>query len=99
MFAFIIFEQAFCENRIFNLGKIPGFTYLGKISYGLYCYHEAGIIFSAKLLRSVQFIQTPFAYLVIMPAVALALTIVIAAVSYRFFEKPFLNLKKRFEIV
>ena len=32
-------------------------------------------------------------------SIALAITMLLASVSYRFFESPFLRMKKRFEIV
>jgi peptidoglycan/LPS O-acetylase OafA/YrhL len=65
--------------------------YLGKISYGLYVLHEFAHFCAARFIRA----STPLT--VIAQSVAgLALTILLAAVSYRWLESPFLRLKERF---
>jgi peptidoglycan/LPS O-acetylase OafA/YrhL len=67
-------------------------TYLGKISYGLYVFHAVAI-------RLVQTVAGPR---LIGPAVlliAFALTIALAALSYRYVESPFLRWKTRLEYV
>ena len=76
-------------------GAVPGFLiYLGRISYGLYVFHALSkdITFQNKSDRSL-------AGMAIREVLALGLTLVLAAISYRFLEKPFLRLKKRHEIV
>lgn len=98
-FGWIIFEQAYCENRAFNLYRIPGFTWLGKRTFGLYCFHEAGIIASIKILTAAGFIQSTTGYALAMPLMAFMITVTFAALSYRYFEKPFLELKEKFEVV
>jgi peptidoglycan/LPS O-acetylase OafA/YrhL len=65
--------------------------YLGKISYGLYVLHEFAH-FCAKRLAPAS---TPLTVLA-QSAVGLALTILMAAASYRWLESPFLRLKERF---
>ncbi len=66
------------------------FAYLGKISYGLYVIH----CFSCDVVF--HFFKGSAA---IRPILALLLTIVLAAASYRWLETPFLDLKKRFTYV
>ena len=68
--------------------------YLGKISYGLYVFHAL----SMHLVRSTPLkwhLQTPGLEFVVI----FAITLVLADLSYRFLEKPFLRLKRRFEVV
>lgn len=65
-------------------------VYLGKISYGLYVFHLPILI----AVRHIHFLILP-AKLV----VALALTIVVASLSYKWYESPFLRLKERYEVV
>jgi peptidoglycan/LPS O-acetylase OafA/YrhL len=67
-------------------------VYLGKISYGLYIFHQIVILVVSKIPAGS--FEHP-----IHAGIALAITIVMAALSYRYFETPFLRLKQRFEIV
>jgi peptidoglycan/LPS O-acetylase OafA/YrhL len=62
--------------------------YSGKISYGLYVFHIPAIAIVTSRVHG-------FAGAL----VSLALTYGIAAVSYRYYETPFLKLKRHFEVV
>jgi peptidoglycan/LPS O-acetylase OafA/YrhL len=66
--------------------------YLGKISYGLYVYHALGNVLSNMLIP----VHGEFIQLALRPTAALAITMLLAAVSYAALETPFLKLKKRF---
>jgi peptidoglycan/LPS O-acetylase OafA/YrhL len=70
--------------------------YLGKISYGLYVYHEFCIYLVKK--AHLGHGTTVFRYLDY-GLLALLLTLAISALSYRFIETPFLRLKDRFAVV
>ncbi|HYV91699.1 MAG TPA: acyltransferase [Chitinophagales bacterium] len=98
-FGWVILDQAYSENRPFNLHRIPGFVWLGKRTYGLYCFHEVGIISAIKIMKAMNCIHSPFQYSVLMPIIAFSITVVLAALSYRFFEKIFLDWKAKFEVV
>jgi len=65
--------------------------YLGKISYGLYVLHEFAHFCAMRMVHA----STP-GMVVAQSIVGLALTIVLAAASYRWLESPFLRLKERF---
>jgi len=65
-------------------------VHLGKISYGLYVYHLLGMHLAKLVLQG---------HLAIRQVLALLVTILLASASYAFLEKPFLKLKKRFELV
>jgi peptidoglycan/LPS O-acetylase OafA/YrhL len=64
-------------------------VYSGKISYGLYVFHIPAI---ALVTSRLPLYWTG-------AVVSLALAYGLAALSYRFFEKPFLLLKQRYELV
>ena len=65
--------------------------YLGKISYGLYVLHEFAHFCAMRLIPA----STPVMVLA-QSFVGLALTVALAAASYRWLESPFLRLKERF---
>jgi peptidoglycan/LPS O-acetylase OafA/YrhL len=83
-------------------------VYLGKISYGLYVFHVLVIDCMRKSLASLlgtanfgsggSTALTAVRYLLVV-AVGLAATILVAMASYRFLELPFLKLKERFTFV
>jgi peptidoglycan/LPS O-acetylase OafA/YrhL len=91
-FAVVVFavvsEGAFTN---FLNNKILG--YLGKISYGLYVYHN-GVLWFTYRLRDFGIGEE-----YIKPASALItflVTLLLASLTYHLVEKPFLNLKDRF---
>jgi len=67
--------------------------YLGRISYGLYVFHVLGLLISDHTVPDQA--ANLFRYS-LRVGVALAATIAMAAVSYRWLETPFLSLKQRF---
>lgn len=83
------------------LGRAKPFVYLGKISYGLYVFHFAVLLQChqalAILARTHPIPAKEFLYL--RAALALPCTILVATLSYRYFEAPILRYKKRFEFV
>jgi peptidoglycan/LPS O-acetylase OafA/YrhL len=83
----------------------PWIVYLGTISFGLYVFHETAFFIVDEVQKHtgtfVPSLQTwPLRHagfaLAINKIVALCVTILFATLSYRFWESPFLRLKKRF---
>ena len=68
-------------------------VYLGRISYGLYVFHILGLLISDHVVHDQTASLMRYALRV---GVALTATIVMAAISYRWLETPFLSLKQRF---
>jgi|SRR5271166_1274435 len=68
--------------------------YLGKISYGLYVFHALAMYIVRNALDSLAR-KLPGINL----AIIFLITMVLSAFSYKYFEKPFLRLKSRFELV
>jgi peptidoglycan/LPS O-acetylase OafA/YrhL len=84
---------------------LPRFSvYLGRISYGLYAFHELALSGTTAIRRLVESELPPPGvlrptWLLLDRAIALALTIALAALSYRYLESPFLAMKHRFTLV
>jgi peptidoglycan/LPS O-acetylase OafA/YrhL len=82
-------------------------VYLGKISYGLYVYHVFIIMTCRDLIYHLitgwaAHFGRPFPLLLawlMLPLGSFFLTVIVAAVSYRWLEAPFLRLKGRFTII
>ncbi|MEO8150697.1 MAG: acyltransferase [Bacteroidia bacterium] len=92
-FLYVIAEQTFSENRLFNMGASKLLTSLGKISYGLYLIHMIAItIVTAAFNNQSQLI-------IVQVLLVLLLTIILSHLSYRYYERYFLKLKDRFSSV
>jgi len=92
----IIAGQINRKNRLINL-EFGVFDFLGKISYGLYIYHPLVIFLTAKLLAPLLMPSLP-KYLLVYFSVT-GLTVLIAYLSYTYFESYFLKLKEKFAVV
>lgn len=93
---FLIIGQIGERNRIINLeNKVCDF--LGKISYGIYVIHPLLIFYFSKILYSIpgdSVYKYALIYLVVVGG-----TIFIAYLSYEYFEKYFLRLKRKYTVV
>ncbi|WP_276504461.1 acyltransferase family protein [Terrimonas pollutisoli] len=97
--AFIIVEQCFARNNLFALGRNEKFSSLGKVSYGLYMLHPIGILITDIAFRLLKINTSSSFILIVMGLISLILSILIARLSYKWFEIPFLRLKDKFAVV
>jgi peptidoglycan/LPS O-acetylase OafA/YrhL len=76
---------------------VPGkITYLGKISYGLYVFHF-GLLLLIELCVTHNLEQ--WTRMLVVDSAALMGSVALSMLSYQYFEKPFLVMKKRFEFI
>jgi peptidoglycan/LPS O-acetylase OafA/YrhL len=93
---FLIMGQIKIKNRIVNLeNKVLDF--LGRISYGIYVIHPLVIFYFTRFVNLLM-IKTPYKYLFIYFTI-LGSTILLAYLSYQYFEKYFLKLKRKYTVV
>lgn len=86
-----------CNPKTIISMDYPVFDFLGKISYGIYVFHQLVIFFFSKILIQID-LNEGMKYLVAYIGV-IGLTILLAFLSYEFFEKHFLVIKEKFSIV
>ncbi|MFT5018768.1 MAG: peptidoglycan/LPS O-acetylase OafA/YrhL [Polaribacter sp.] len=94
--SFFIFEQNFCKNSLFKFGRLKTFSYLGVISYGLFCFHEIGLLIANRGLACLDLEENVWAFLGLKPLIAFLVILPISHLSWNYFEKPILKLKKHF---
>ncbi len=85
-----LLRKPILENRVMN--------YLGQISYGIYVIHPLLLYVLTRLIRPTDYLSNDVASVVIFITMTI-LTIVLACLSYKFFEMPFLRLKSKFSVV
>ena len=95
-YGFIIAEQSFAENSLFKLGGNKKINYLGTVSFGLYCYHGIVITLFSKFGELYGWDRSAWHVFILNPIIAFVLTIVLALLSYEWFEKKFLKLKYKY---
>ncbi len=94
-FLWLILNTSMNQQAIFKLNK-GWLNFLGDISYGIYMYHMV-VIFSivlvlAKLLNGIGGMASTIVFYLIITTII----IIVSALSKKFFEDPFLRIKKRF---
>jgi peptidoglycan/LPS O-acetylase OafA/YrhL len=96
LLSFFIFEQNFAVNSFFKFGRLRWMTYLGVVSYGLFCFHEIGLLVGNRMLMTLGLGDDVWAFLLLKPLMAFAVILPAAHVSWNYFEKPLLKLKRHF---
>ena len=96
LFVFLLVDWIGSEAPAVNLEGRKGLGFWGRRSFGLYVWH--GVVLMGYSALSRRFgLQGMLAWvMVIGPAICLAATFALAALSYRWFEARFLVLKDRF---
>ena len=96
----IIIGQINIKNRLINL-EIPIVSYLGKLSFGIYVYHMLIIFMISKYFKFNRNLSVLnelwFSALIFIGTILI--TIVVAHVSYFYFELQFLKLKHKFSVI
>jgi len=99
VFLLIILEQTYSAKSLFKAGKIKIFSDLGKISYGLYCLHMIGILVTIKISDFLGYNQYLWVVIIGETFMSLFISILIAKISYKYLETPFLKMKGKFSII
>ena len=90
----IIIDQS-TEGSLFEAGRYKAISYLGKVSYGIYCFQGFILPMYSKTLL-IHFVSLgAVVNTFVMPLVLFIITTLAAIFSYRYFESYFLHLKER----
>lgn len=73
--------------------------FIGKISYGIYVIHPVLIFIFSALYRKANLQMPRGVNIILIYCLITTVTIVVAWLSYRFFESPFLKLKNKFAVI
>lgn len=90
LFGIVILNLAANPTIIFKLEN-KSYNYLGEVSYSLYMYHPLAIVLALKGLVYFNINSIVLQYLF-----SIAITILIADLSYQFFEKYFISKKIKY---
>ncbi len=96
LYSWLIVDVAANPHRLVKI-KTKLTEWLGEISYGIYMYHMVAVYATSRYFQSAEWWKTSLVlYVVTYYASALGLTILLAYLSHRFFERPILQFKRRF---
>lgn len=99
IFIVLILNLAANKNTVINLEYKP-LNYLGKISYGLYMYHNIILVVVLKFVIYYSGVTlNSLTGNIIYYGLAISTTILVAGLSYRFIERPFIKAKVRYSKV
>jgi peptidoglycan/LPS O-acetylase OafA/YrhL len=83
------------HQSTFGISDNSIFTALGKYTYGFYLFHTIVINFLAQMFRRLGFSLERPENSICFVVIAFGAVLAISVLSYQYFEKPFLKLRKR----
>lgn len=92
----LIIATAIANYSVFSLLRLENkaLKYLGKISYGIYMFHLIALYISYFLLKVSGIEEESKLFYLLLPVISTVFSVVMAALSYKFVEDPFLKMKK-----
>jgi peptidoglycan/LPS O-acetylase OafA/YrhL len=82
------------RNKLMPVLSFPPIARIGAISYGIYLFHIYALVAAEKILQKINLDQKPMIFIL-----GFIISILVAELSYRFYESPFLRLKDKFSVV
>ena len=94
-FAFVIIEQLKSRYSFFKADQIPFFQRAGKLTYGFYLFHCILIFYICKTFEYMGWTEQIGSFILYF-MLLLVTNSLLSILSYSYFEKPLLNLKRYF---
>ena len=95
-FAFIILEQSYSKKSVYKISKNKFLCSLGKYTYSMYMFHMIFLIYIHKFWVKFEIYDNLFVDLIIKTFLIIVASLTFSILSYRYYEKPFLNFKNKF---
>ena len=95
-FAFLILEQSYSRHSLVKLGRFKTISTLGQLSLGLYCFHGVVLTVVMPYLKTAGWSVENWQVFLLNPLLIFVLTLLIAQLSYSFFEQPIHRLRRHF---
>ncbi len=95
-YAFIILEQNYSTESLFKMSNFKIISSLGKYTYSLYLLHPIAILGIDIVARLLKISTDTFLRSLSQGILTFFLSLFLSYCSYHFFEKRFLELKKKF---
>lgn len=98
-FGFVMIEQTFGKNSFVQFKTKKILTYLGKISYGMLVYQAIINVMMMIAIESLDQKLDSFYMIGVVIIAGFAVTVVVADISFKLFEKPLLRFRREFKKV
>lgn len=98
-FSFVIIEQTFGKNSVFQFKNFKILTYLGKLSYGFIVYQGIVGVLIVMGVLSLDYQLDSITIVVLIVLVGFVISLIVADVSYKLFEKPLQRFRREFKKV
>lgn len=92
LFCAILVDQAYCPHSALQTRKVPGLNWLGKFTYGFYCYHVVFVILAHGLLLQNGLEPRSLGSYLLYVLTAGLLAVMASFLSYFLMERPLLRL-------
>ncbi len=99
LFAFVVVEQNYSRHSLLKMQSLKTFSRLGVYTYGMYLLHPVVITILRGALRFARLDTPSFRGEIMFGAIAFVASIGLAIFSYTYYEKPFLRLKRQFQLI
>jgi peptidoglycan/LPS O-acetylase OafA/YrhL len=95
-FAFVIVEQNLSINSFYKISNNKFLSKWGNYTYGLYCLHTTAMFITNLVAKRILKNDNQLLIMILDYIIGLPLVMILAYLSYSFFEAPFLKLKNKF---